>query len=280
MPQIAIVTDSTADLPSELVSRHQIEVIPAIIVMDGQNLVDQEEISRSAFYERMAETKTPTTTATPSIGTFETVYKKLFQQGFQTIISIHIAATLSGIFDTARSAAQAFGERICVLDSGSLSTGLGFQVLAAAEAAAKGFSPTKIIETVEELQKRIHLIAMLDTFEYIHRSGRVSWAEARIGSLLQIKPFVVVKNGQVLNQGQTRTRRKGIAHMKQIIESFGPLERLAILHSNAETDAQKLLESLDIHIDTPALTINITPVIGTHVGPNGLGFAAVTAKTV
>jgi DegV family protein with EDD domain len=275
MSKIAIVTDSTADLPPHLVSEHQIEVVPAIIVMDGENLVDQEEISRSAFYNRMVETKS-TSTATPSLGAFQTAYKKLFQQGIQTIVSIHIAATLSGILDTAKSAAQAFGERICVLDSGSLSTGLGFQVLAAAEAATKGFSPDKIIEVIEETQQRVRLTAMLDTLEYIQRSGRVSWAKARIGSLLQIKPFVEVKDGEVLSQGQTRTRRKGIARLKEMIERFGPLERLAILHSNAGDDAQALLESLDIQIDTPAMTINVTPVIGVHVGPNGLGFAAVT----
>jgi len=275
MTKIAIVTDSTADLPPDLDSEHQIEVVPAIIIMDGENLVDQEEISRSAFYERMVKTQ-KTTTATPSLGAFQTVYKRLFQQGIQTIVSIHIASTLSGIFDTAKSAAQAFGERIYVLDSGSLSTGLGFQALAAAEAAAKGLAPTKIIEVIEETQQRIRLTAMLDTFEYIQRSGRVSWAKARIGSLLQIKPFVEVKNGEVLSQGQTRTRHKGIARLKEMIERFGSLERLAILHSNAEADAQALLESLDIEIDTPALTINITPVIGVHVGPNGLGFAAVT----
>lgn len=278
MSKIAIVTDSTADLPPKLVFEHNIEVIPAIIVMDEKNLVDQEDISRSDFYKQMVNAKT-TTTATPSLGAFQAVYKKLFQQGFQTIVSIHLAKRLSGIFDTAKSAAQAFGEQICVLDSESLSTGLGFQVLAAAEAAAKGLSPAKIIETVEELQKRIHLIAMLDTFEYIHRSGRVSWATARIGSLLQIKPFVEVKNGEVFSRGKTRTRRKGIAQLKKMIEDFGPLERLAILHSNAEADAHTLLESLDIHINTSALTINVTPVIGVHVGPNGLGVAAVTAKT-
>ncbi len=278
MPKIAIVTDSTADLPPELASRHKINVVPALIVMDDKKLVDQKDISRSDFYEQMVNAKT-TTTATPSIGAFQTVYKNLFRQGFQTILSIHLAKTLSGIFDTAKSAAQAFGERICVLDSNSLSTGLGFQVLAAAEAAAKGLSPAKIIETVEELQKRLHLLAMLDTFEYIHRSGRVSWATARIGSLLQIKPFVEVKNGEVLSRGKTRTRRKGIAQLKQMIEGFGPLERLAILHSNAEADAHALLESLDIQIDTSALTINVTPAIGVHVGPNGLGVAAVSAKT-
>jgi DegV family protein with EDD domain len=278
MPKIAIVTDSTADLPPELASRHKIEVVPALIVMDDKKLVDQKDISRSDFYEQMVNAK-KTSTATPSLGAFQAVYQKLFQQGFQTVFSIHLAKKLSGIFDTAKSAAQAFGERICVLDSGSLSTGLGFQVLAAAEAAGKGFSAAKIIETVEELQKRLHLLAMLDTFEYIHRSGRVSWATARIGSLLQIKPFVEVKNGEVLSRGKTRTRRKGITQLKQMIEGFGPLERLAILHSNAEADAHALLESLDIQIDTSALTINVTPAIGVHVGPNGLGVAAVTAKS-
>ncbi len=278
MPKIAIVTDSTADLPPDLVDQHQIEVIPAIIVMDGQNLVDQQDISRPEFYQRLVTTKTLTTTATPSLGAFQTVYQNLFHQGIETILSIHIASKLSGVLDTAKSAAQSFSERICVFDSGSLSMGLGFQALAAAEAAAQGLALPEILNLIQGMQQRLHLIAMLDTFEYIRRSGRVSWVSAQIGSLLRIKPFVEVKKGQVLNLGQARTRKKGIAHLKTLVEKLGPLERLAILHSNAETEARHLLENLAMPINYPPLTINITPVIGVHVGPNGLGAVAVSAS--
>ena len=116
---------------------------------------------------------------------------------------------------------------------------------------------------------------MLDTLEYVHRSGRVGWARARIGSLLRIKPFVKVKTGTVINMGQTRTRKKGIAHLKNLLHEQGSLERLAILHTNAEDDALAFLSDLAWESSSEPIIVNVTTIIGTHVGPKGLGFAAV-----
>jgi DegV family protein with EDD domain len=116
---------------------------------------------------------------------------------------------------------------------------------------------------------------MLDTLEYVRRSGRISWARARVGSLLRIKPFVEVVKGDVKKLGDARTRRKGINRLRNILLDLGPLERLAIMHSNAETDAQEFLASLELHPPYTPFIVNATTVIGTHVGPNGLAFAAV-----
>ena len=273
--QIAIVTDSTADIPPEIVEQLQIEVVPAIIVMEGKSMEDGKGISRRDFYEKMPTLKVLPTTATPSSGTFHSRYQRLFQGGAQAILSLHVASQLSGIYNTAKMAAQAFGERVQVIDSGSISMGLGFQVIAAAEAAAQGLSLENITNHLNAIRENIRVIAMLDTFENIHRSGRVSWATARIGSLLRIKLFVEVLEGSVLNLGQARTRRKGINHLKDLIYKLGPLERLAILHSNAEADAQQMLADLDLDLPVLPYLVNVTPVIGTHVGANGLGVAAV-----
>ena len=126
-----------------------------------------------------------------------------------------------------------------------------------------------------EWRPRAHVIAMLDTLEYLRRSGRVSWARARLGNLLRIKPFVEVKSGGVVSLGETRTRRKGIERLHQFLNEQGSLERLAILHTNAEQDARQFLADLDFPIPANPLIVNVTTVIGTHVGPNGLGFATV-----
>jgi len=277
--KIAIVTDSTADIPPEIAKRHQIEVVPAIIVMEGKSMEDGTGISRREFYEKMPTLKTLPTTATPSSGTFHSVYERLFQGGAQAILSLHVASQLSGIYNTAKMAAQTFGERVHVIDSGSISMGLGFQVIITAEATAtaaiQSLSIENIIQRIKEVQKKIRVIAMLDTLENIRRSGRVSWATARIGSLLRIKLFVEVIEGSVLNMGQARTRRKGIDHLKDLIHKLGPLERLAILHSNAEADARQMLAELKLDLPMSPHIVNITPVIGTHVGANGLGIAAV-----
>lgn len=271
---IAIVTDSTADIPPEIVEQHQIQVVPAIIVIDGQNVEDGEGISRHDFYEQMPKMKTHPTTSTPSAGTFHKVYQNLIQSGANAILSLHVASPLSGIFNTAKMAAREFGEKIHVIDSSSISMGLGYQVLAAAEAVAQGFPLEQILEQLTTVRQKIRVYAMLDTLENIRRSGRVSWVSARLGSLLRIKLFVEVLDGSALNLGQARTRSKGIAHLKTLIHKLGDIEKLSILHSNAESDAHQIVADLNLNLATQPYVVNVTPVIGTHVGPNGLGVAA------
>jgi DegV family protein with EDD domain len=271
----AIVTDSTADVPLEIAEHMRISVIPAILMLGEQSFEDGSGITREEFYLRLPEMKQLPTTGTPASGTFENVYQNLLAQGFQKIISIHVASTLSGIFQTARLASKNFNGYVTVIDSESLSMGIGFQVIAAAEAALNNVPFEAILEIIETTRKKIKLFAMLDTLEYVHRSGRVGWTRARIGSLLRIKPFLEVNAGQVINMGQTRTRKKGLDHLKEILIRQGNLQRLAILHTNAKDDAHAFVQNLDIKIPLDPLIINVTTVIGTHVGPNGLGFAAV-----
>ncbi len=270
---IVIVTDSTADVPQGLAESLSIHVVPAILVIEDQSYEDGQGLTREQFYERLPDLHQLPTTGTPSVGTFENLYRQLFKSGAEQIISIHVSSQLSGICNAAQLAAQSFGGRIRVIDSQSLSMGIGFQVIAAAEAAAQNLPLEKILNQIEATRQRVRLFAMLDTLEYIHRSGRVGWARARIGSLLRIKPFVEVRDGQVFNLGQTRTRGKGIAHLRELLRDLGEIERLAILHTNAETDAQSFLESLDWPHPSNPVIINVTTIIGTHVGPNGLGFA-------
>ena len=275
MEKIAIVTDSTADIPYSLTEKNQIHVVPNLVIIDGQSIEDGRELSRRKFYESLPRMKSLPTTATASSGSYEELYKSLFEQGFTHILSIHASSFLSGIVNAASLAAQAFNERVRVIDSQNVSLGLGFQVLAAAEAAKQGASLENLVKRLEELRQRIHLVAMLDTLEYVRRSGRVSWARARLGELLRIKPFVEVRRGQVFSLGEARTYRKGFARLMEMLQGMGTLERLAILHTNAEVEANQFLKSLSPHLPETPLIVNVTTVIGTHVGPNGLGFVAV-----
>jgi DegV family protein with EDD domain len=273
---ISLVTDSTADIPATLAEQFQIHVVPNLVIIDGQTLVDGKDISREEFYQRLPKMKSVPTTGTASSGAYQNLYQDLLDQGADQVISIHVASRLSGIYNAAHVAAQEFPERVYVHDSQCLSMGLGFQVLAAAEAVARYASVNEILAMLAEIRIRIRLFALLDTLEYVRRSGRVSWARARIGDLLQVKPLVEVRDGgNVFNLGEARTRTKGIARLKELLLKQGDLERLAILHTNAEADARQFLAELKIHLPTNPLIINVTTVIGTHVGPNGLGFAAV-----
>jgi DegV family protein with EDD domain len=272
---IALVTDSTSDVPISLAQKLNIHIVPSILVIEGQSFEDGQGLTRQEFYERLPSMRQLPSTASPSAGTFESTFRQLLDRGYQTIISIHVASHLSAIYNTAMLAAQPFGDKVKVIDSESLSLGFGFQVIAAAEAAAQNAPLDEILTIVNSTRQRMRMFAMLDTLEYVHRSGRVGWARARIGSLLRIKPFVEVKDGQVFNRGQTRTRRKGLLHLMKLLQGFGEFERLAILHTNAEEEAWSFLNQITGAVPSNPLVVNVTTVIGTHVGPNGLGFAGV-----
>ena len=274
--KIGIVTDSTSDISSELAVKHDIRVVPAILVIDGRSLEDGQGISREELYSQLPAMKTVPTTAAPSIGSFQKVYDDLSKEGIDHIFSIHVASNLSGIYNSAVIAANAFGNRVHVLDSCHLTLGTGFQVIAAAEAARTGKAINEIQKIVADIRKHIHLVAMLDTLEYVRRSGRVSWARSNLGNLLQIKPFLGIDDGKVIRMGETRTRQKGIERLQKMLSDLGPLEQLAVLHTNAEQDAIQFAENFKELVKQYPLIVNVTSVIGVHVGPNGLGFVAVT----
>lgn len=276
--QVAIVTDSTSDISPRLAREYRISVVPAIIVMDGDDFEDGSGISRIDFYHQLPDMSELPTTAAPASGAFAETYHRLFEDGVDRILSIHVAARLSAIYNAAHIAAQSFNDRVQVIDSGQVSMGLGFQALVAAELAAKGTPLEQIQHEISVVRPRVRVVAMLDTLEYLRRSGRVSWVQANLGSLLRVKPFLEVREGEVLRLGQVRTRRKGFAHLLEKLLSLGPVERLAILHTNAPEQAAGLFEAYGRQLLDGPEFINVTSVIGTHVGPNGLGFAAILAK--
>ncbi len=278
---LGFVTDSTCDLPQSLADKHRIEIVPASLILDGKEYADGLGISRSDFYTRLPHMKNSPTTAAPSVGEFAQRFRKLFESGCDHVISIHAAQQLTTIINTARLAAEEFGQRITVLDSGSLSLGLGFQVLAAAEAAAQGLGLGQALEAIRSTRQRGQVVAALDTLEYIKRSGRVPGVVAALGGLLSLKPLVELLDGEVKPLGAVRTTGQGGERVYNALKALGPLERLAILHTNAESRARQLLDRLmqtiGQSIPREVLIVNVTTVIGTHVGPNGLGFAAVKA---
>jgi len=276
--KISFVTDSTADIPSDLALKHDIEVVPALVNIRGQSYADGVDISREEFYTLLPSLNPPPTTSAPSVGSFQERYEKQLKAGATRILSIHPPNELSGTFNAARLAAQEFGERVKVLDSGQLSLGIGFQILLAAEAAERGALLEEVTALVESVRKRVRVAALLSTLEYVRRSGRVSWARAVIGSLLHLQPLVELRYGVVHRLGQARTRAQGILRLTETLNSWGPLERLAVLHTNAEIAARQLLEEVRSKVSIPPLMVNVTTAIGTHVGPDGLGFATVPVQ--
>lgn len=277
--KLGIVTDSTCDLPVALVEQHGLEVIPSILVLDGKEYIDGQTITRDEFYRRLPALRTPPTTAAPAMGEYSSRYESLLSHGCEHVISIHAAGKLTSIVDTARLAARDFEGRVTCVDSGSLSLGVGFQVLAAAEAAEMGLQAA--LAAIESAQKRLKVNAALDTMEYLRRSGRVPGAVAALGGLLSIKPLVDLTDGVVKAIAAVRTTHQANDRLLNFLLECGPLERLAVLHSGLESRAREflnvLMQKASQSVPRDILLVNVTTVIGTHVGPHGLGFAAIKA---
>lgn len=272
--KIALVTDSSCDIPRDLVAAHQIHVVPNILIIDGQSIEDDENYSRRDFYLQLPEMASFPTTSTASVGTYQKLYENILSSGYDQVLSIHCSKELSGIFNAASTAANALEGQVVIVDSRQVSLGLGFQVLEAADAIAKGDSLKSILEHLNTLRSRVRVVAMLDTLEYVRRSGRVSWARARLGAMLNLKPFVEVIDGNVFSMGQVRTRRKGINRLVDQMRTTTAMNRFAVLHTNAKREALGILDQLAPDVVTPPLVVNVTTAIGAHVGPQGLGFAA------
>jgi DegV family protein with EDD domain len=278
---IGLVTDSPCDLSADVIEKYAIEVVPAILVIEGREYVDGVDLTREQFYARLPGMRHPPSTAAPSPAEFAARYEKLFNADCEHIISLHTAEKLTSIPNFARTAARDFDGRVTVLESGSLTLGTGFQVLAAAEAIEAGLDLDGALETIRATRERVRVAAALDTMDYLRRSGRVPEAITAIGGLLNIKPVVELREGAVRPISAARTTRQANEALFNFLASLGPLRRLSILHTSAESRARDFLQTL---MQSPARSqipreiglTNVTSLIGTHVGPNGLGFAAVT----
>jgi DegV family protein with EDD domain len=279
--KLAIVTDSTSDISPQEAEEYNISIVPAILIVNGKEYEDGTGMSRGTFYKQLSSLNPPPTTATPSIGMFSQTYQDLLNQNYDHIISIHAAASLSGLCDTAKTAAHNFGKMISVVNSGQLSMGLGFQVLAAAQAVAKttidkNLQP--IFDVIDSVRQRVRLMAMLDTMEQLRRSGRVTWMQASLGAIINLKLFIELKDGAVTRLGEARTRKKALQRFANMLKNLGPLEQLTILHTDAYEDALALAEKFPLPSSELPTVRDVTTIIGTHVGVKGVGFAAVLAK--
>lgn len=278
MQPVRIVTDSTADIPDELAEELGIGVVHDYINFGTESLRDKLDISRTEFYSRLVADPVTPTTASPGVGEFEEAYRRAGAPEV-AIVSLHPPAQFSALYNSAILAAQAFPSgRVVVVDSGQLSMGMGWQVIAAARAAQANEALESIVELVATMGTRTRVFAALDTFEFLRRSGRVGWARSIVGTLLRIKPMIEVREGEIAPLDRVRTSRRAVDRLVELTETMEPLQSLAVLHSNWLEGAAELQSRL-AHLNPrdPLLTVDVTPVIGVHVGPNGLGVAAVSA---
>jgi DegV family protein with EDD domain len=277
---IAIVTDSTCDLPASVAAEYGITVVPCYINIGQESYLDGIEMSRQEFYEKLPEFKSVPTTSAPGIGSFVHAYKALALQGAKAIISIHIAGKLSNIFNVAKLAAESFNEiPVIAIDSQQISMGLGFLAIAASKAARAGSSVAAIVEMIKGMIPNVYLFASLDTIEFLRRSGRLSRLQANLGSLLRINPLVSVYKGEV-GLEPVRTIRRSIERLVQHVSKLGSIEELALVHTHALEKAEEFKSTAQSFLPKGKIPLlaEVTPAIGVHVGPNAIGLICVTNR--
>jgi DegV family protein with EDD domain len=274
---IKIVTDSTCDLPENVIQKLGITVVPLYINLFDKGYLDGVEITRKDFYSNLPDYKVHPTTGIPGLNAFTEAYKALSSKGATEILSIHISESLSGTVGAAQTAAREFNDiPVMVLDSGQLSLGTGFQVEMAAKMANEGKSMDEILAALDEIRPRIFVTAGLKTLDYLRRSGRMNRFLAGLGSLLQLKPILTMKNG-LPGSERVRTSTKAEARIIEMLKEHSPIERFALLHTNAPEEAEAFYAKIkDLIPDSEVYSMDITPVIGVHIGPGAVGYAIIS----
>lgn len=273
MAGIRIVTDSSCDLTRDEAAELGIEIVPLSIRFGDDEYVDREELDAGAFYEKMASTGILPETAAPSPGAFEEKFRKLHGAGADAVICVNISRDLSATMEAAQQAARSVeGEiEVHVVDSRSITAGLGNQVLHAARAAREGGSVEEVLGMLEDLIRRTHVFGTLDTLENLKKGGRIGGAQSLLGSMLSIKPIIDLSDGPVEEAAKVRTRKKALAWLVEKVLSAAPVDDLAVMHANA-SDADELVGMIrEAFPDQPIRVDLIGAVIGTHGGAGTIG---------
>ena len=277
---IRIVTDSSCDLPEAAVTAHGIRVVPLSIRFGDEEFIDREELTTNEFWARCAQQDTLPETAAPAPGQFETTYRALAAEGATGIIVVSLSGALSATMQSAELAARSVADDIPVrvVDSRSVSLGVGNMVLACARLAAGGASLDEIETFALDRAQRTHVIGALDTLENLKKGGRIGNARALLATALAIKPIIDVIDGQVEQGGKQRTRSKALKFLVEKVREYeGRIGDLAVLHADC-SDVDQFVEMLRPLYDGEIVIGEIGPVIGTHAGRGTIGVAfAVTS---
>lgn len=277
MSSVAIVTDSAASLPPDLVSRYGIQVVPHCLYWCGQTYRDGVDLSASQLYQRLrVDSRQLPSSSAPSVGDFLKVFARLGREA-GAILSIHLSADLSATFNIARHACALLEDMpIKVIDSRTGTMGCGFVVLAAARAAAQGADLPEIMSAVQTVIQRVHVYAVLDSLSYVHRSGRVPAIASIASSLLDIHPLLYIQDGHAGLAGVQRTKRRAVRRLLDLVEekAAGRPIRAAVMHADAPEEAAALRQALASRCACcELLTSEFTPVMGAHAGPGLVGVA-------
>jgi DegV family protein with EDD domain len=273
MSGVRIVTDSACDLSDDDVTEHGITVVPLSIRFGSDEYVDREELSVERFYALMDSTGLLPETAAPSPGRFEQAFRDAADSGADAVVCINLSSALSATMQSAQAAAKALEGQVDVrvIDSRSITGGLGTMVLAAAEQAGAGADADAIVATIEGMIPRSDVYGALSTLDNLKKGGRIGGAQAMLGSMLSVKPLIRIVDGAVAEAGKPRTRKRALEALRDKLEEAGQVESVSVLHGEA-ADIDEFLDMIsDLHPRDTVRVGKIGAVIGAHGGPGVIG---------
>ncbi len=282
--RVRVVTDSTSDIPEDIARQLDITIVPANIQFADRSFQDGVDLSRDEFYRRLVLGPDLPTTSAPAAGIFAQTYSDVAArsaavgQPLEGVVAVHLASRLSGLFNSARLGAEGVTDtQVRLVDSQQVSMGTGLLAIVAARAAQAGLSLDEIVALVEARVPRVRLLALLDTLDYVRRSGRLGPARWLLGTLLNIKPIIEVRHGEVLPPVElVRTRGHGLERLTELATEIAPFEELAVVHARAPQLAGTLLDRLaTLHPRDQIICGEVGVTIGTYAGPGAVGFICV-----
>lgn len=280
MSKVALITDSTGNLPDHFIREYSITVVPQVLIWGEETFEDGVDIQPSEFYERLKIAKQMPSTSQVTPKSFLKAYQEHLEKGEQ-ILCVLISEKLSGTIASAVQAKQSYeNSPIEIVDSKTTSLAMGFVVLKTAEAIKQGANLKEAKEIAEQASNHVGVVFAVDTLEFLHRGGRIGSGSRFLGTALNIKPILEVRDGQVEAVERVRTRAKSLARLVELAEhginGTQPV-RLAVLHADAHDEAVQLLEQATARIpSSQAFLSEVSPVIGTHAGPGTVGLAWMT----
>ena len=275
---VRVVTDSACDLPQSLADELHVEIVPLTIRIGGEEYVDRRDLSPADFWAKCAASPTLPETAAPAPGQFEATYRKLADDGAAAIVVVNLSGALSATMQSAELAARSVADvlPVTVVDSSSVSLGLGSIVADCARMAADGRTAAAVAERAKDLAGRGVVWAALDTLDNLKKGGRIGGAKAMLATALSIKPIVEVRDGVVEQGGRQRTRSKALAFLADKVASYGPIENLSVMHADC-ADVDQFVDELRAGYAGEIIVGELGPVIASHTGRGTMGVAFQTA---
>lgn len=277
MSKVAVITDSTAYLPKEIIDEYSVHVIPQVLIWGDDTYLDGVDIQPVAFYQRLENAKTMPSSSQASVKHFVEMFSSLIEQDYD-VLAILVSDKLSGTINSATQALESINrDRVAIVDSQTTAMAMGFLVLAAARAAREGADLETCRQVAEDVKEKVGVVFAVDTLEFLHRGGRIGGGARFMGTALKLKPILEVVDGKVEAVERVRTKKKAHNRLVEILRERTNGQTnvsIAVLHANAADDARRLLDDASEEINPEEKFFSeVSPVVGTHAGPGTVGLA-------